>query len=272
VSPRTALALTLVVLAVPASAQAASGRSVSRSTVIDKGRSGFSVSCPGKTVALNGAVLETSEDVVTTRSAPSQGARRWRFGFQSQAQSRVRTVLRCAPVNSPGSFRVASRTKRVILRAGGLRRVTITCPKGLVPTGYGQEQPGGGDNSADPGTVALFKVLPTGHGMSFGLRNNDTEQGRGGVFLRCWQRRVYRGPGVRVRQHLFRDALPADRSTTAAHSCGRGQYALATGWKIGPSGVAFVSSSYPQGQRKGRWFFENTDVRVRATTSLLCLV
>jgi hypothetical protein len=223
-------------------------------------------------VALNGAALRTSKDVVTTRSEPGRAARRWRFAFQSQAQSRVRTVLRCVPVSSPGAFRVASRARRVILRAGGLRRATLSCPKGLVPTGYGYEQPGGGNDSADPGTIAIFKVLPTKRGMSFGLRNNDTEKGMAAVFLRCWQRRVHGGPGVRVKQHLFHDALPADRSTRVTHSCGRGQYALATGWKLGPSGVASVSSSYPQGQRKGRWFFDNTDVRVKATTSLLCLV
>jgi hypothetical protein len=271
------LALLSLALAGPGAAEAAIGRSVLKSNKIDTGNPAFTVSCPKGTVALNGAPYRTSSAIVPALSAPS-GSRKWRFGYASGEDATVRTALRCVRTAARrGSVRYRLGTKRrraVRLQPDAARRIRLTCPRGLIPSGYGFDESEGSSPQADPGAIDFYEIYPSRRSVRFGLRNDTSEPSQVSVYLRCFSRTARSRRARRravVKRRTFRDRLAGDRDKRVRHQCRKGEFALLTGWRLPRNGSVYVDSSYPQRARRGRWLLENLGSRRRVRTVLLCM-
>jgi hypothetical protein len=276
VPPPRSIALALALLAVGAQPALGEGHSVTVKKRLGQGVSTFAGSCPRNYVALNGASFPTPGDVVPSYSGPGESLRRWRFGFDAGGPGTVRTTVRCGRTRFPRrvhvKFQVQSVARNDIrLGAGTTKKVALRCTEGHVPTGYGQDQsPGGATSPRDPGAIDFQSVVPHKHGITFGLRNDTSEAAKVNVFMRCWQRKI-RGRTSPVEPRSFRDKVRAGKGKRVKHSCRRGEFALATGWSIPRGSQVSLSSSRPDGSRRGRWAFDNDGGASNVRTSLLCL-
>ena len=193
--------LTIVLLAVPASALAADvvvPSSVARSTGVPTGGSKtLTLRCPAEAVALNAAVTNHDPGVTVQRSIPGAGAGSWRFRLTgSDGGGGVRAVLRCVRLRLPagvGGARLDVRTRRppVAVPAGGRTTVRLRCGRAWVGTGYG----------FDPGTLGgtrLASVVPRAHGWDFTVQNDGAAAETAHVSARCLRQTVTSSQGARV--------------------------------------------------------------------------
>jgi hypothetical protein len=269
--------LVLALLALSAQPAFAEGRSVTRRVQLREGANAFTVSCPRKFAALNGGTYPTASDVLPSISAPGKGLRQWRFGFDAGGPANVRVVVRCERLKFPrrvhAKFQVHTAAKnKLTVGSGATRKVTLRCPKGHVPTGYGQNQtPTGEGQDRDAGAIDFYLVKATKRGFVFGLRNQSTETAQVDLFIRCLRRKL-RGRLAKVRVRKFkRQTVPANGSRRLRHACRRGDFALATGWSFGSGSGVALTSTRPAGKRRARWAFDNGGDRAKVRTSILCL-
>ena len=266
-----------MLLALSAQPAFAEGRSVTRKVALKEGANSFTVSCPRNFAALNGGTYPTASDVVPSISAPVKGLRRWRFGFEAGGPANVRVVVRCGRVKFPrrlhAHFEVNTAAKNELtVGPAATRKVTISCAKGHVPTGYGQNQtPTGEDQDRDAGAIDFYLVKATRRKVVIGLRNQSTEAAQVDLFIRCWRQRLG-GRLAKVRVRRFkRQTVPANGSRRLRHTCRRGEFALATGWSFGSGSGVSLTSTRPAGKRRARWVFDNGGGRAKVRTSILCL-
>jgi hypothetical protein len=266
--------LAAVAALVPATPAGAAGlkpkvRTVSRSKTVKAGHHAFSVRCRKGYTALSGSPTPPGIGVDLTRSTPGPGRRRWRFGFSTSEKIRVRVVLRCV------RGRVATRRKKgVRVASESTRTVKVRCPRGRVPTGWGERQaPGTGLARASlvvPPAVDFFRVGISGRKMAFGLRNESEDQtGKVDLYVRCWKKRRRAG---RVVRRTFHKHVTTTGELTIRHKCRRRQVSLFTGFSFDPSSGVGLSSTRPIHKRSARWVFQNPLVdETDIDTSLFCL-
>jgi hypothetical protein len=253
--------------AVPGAAAAApvvDPGSVSGSVTVPQGATRTpTLTCPGAAVALHGAA--SSEP--GTDSIPSSNPQRWTFRFDSGPRRRVSALLRCVQLRVPagvGDVRLVVGTLRrpaVFVVAGATRRVTLTCEPGMVPTGWGLQRGGAGDE------IALAAVAPARRGFVFELENRGDVGASATPRIRCLERTQRASGGER---HSFGTRLASfeDDGSVAQHACRRGEYSVSAGFSLDPAGDAIVNRATPRGERGGLWRLSEA---APATTSLVCL-
>jgi hypothetical protein len=247
-------------------------RTVSRTKTVKAGNRAFSVRCRKGYTALSGSPTPPGIGVDLTRSTPGPGKRRWRFGFFTSENIRVRVVLRCVK----GRPRLRTRRKKGIrVLPLTTRTVRVRCPRGWVPTGWGERQPPGSGLARAAALVAppaldFFRVGVSGRKMAFGLRNeSEDETGRVDLYVRCWKKRKRAGRIVRRTVHRH---VTTSGEVTLRGKCRRRQISLFTGFSFDPSTGVGLSSTRPIHKRSARWVFQNplvdeTDIDV----SVFCL-
>jgi hypothetical protein len=255
--------------AVPGSAAAApvvEPVSVSRFTGLEGGeRLTVSLTCPGTAVALHGAA--TSER--GTDSIPGSNPQRWTFRFanDSDGPRRVGGVLRCVRLRVPadvGDVALVVGTVRrpdVFVVAGATREVTLTCERGMIPTGWGIER---GDAGR---TIAVAAASPTRRGFSFLLENTGNVGASATPRIRCLERQEQATGG---KAHAFRTRVARfeDDANMVRHSCRRGEYSVSAGVSLDPAADVVLDRATPRRERGGAWRFVGDG---SATTSLICL-
>ena len=263
---RNAGAIGLVVLGLfPGSAAAATvdPLSVKQSARVSGGGTAELVlTCPDTAVALNAsASVELGND-----SIPGRDARRWRFLVRGQGDAqRVKAVLRCVRLTLPSGIsgvRLVVGTVRrpdVFVVAGATRRVALQCERGMIPTGWGLERGGSGQD------IAVKAAAPTKRGFLFKLTNTGNAGASATPRIRCLGRTQNASSGER---HSFstRVAKFQDGGRTARHSCADDEYSVAPGVSL--DGGSLLDSAVPAGPRGGTWRFSKAGA---AKTSLICL-
>jgi hypothetical protein len=255
--------------AVPGSAAAApvvEPVSVSRFVGLAAGETRtVSLTCPDTAVALHAA--STSEP--GTDSIPGSNAQRWTFRFvnRSAGPRRVGGVLRCVQLRVPadvGDVTLVVGTVRrpnLFVVAGAAREVTLTCRRGMIPTGWGLER---GDAGR---AIAVAAASPTRRGFRFVLENNGNVGGSATPQIRCLERKEAATGG---KSHSFRTrvAMFDDDGGAVRHSCRRREFSVATGVSLDPAGDLALDRATPRRTRGGLWRFSGDG---SATTSLICL-
>jgi hypothetical protein len=259
----------LALAAVPSSAAAApvvEPVSVSRFVTVEAGETRtVALTCPGTAVALHGAASSEPR----TDSIPSSNPQRWTFRFanDSNGPRRAGGVLRCVRLHVPadiGDVALVVGTVRrpdVFVVAGASREVTLTCERGMVPTGWGVER---GDVGR---TIAVAAASPTRRGFAFVLENTGDVGASATPRIRCLDRRE-RATGGKTHSFATRVATFEDDGTVARHSCRRREYSVSAGVSLDPAGDLVLERATPRGERGGRWRFSGDG---SATTSLICL-
>lgn len=279
--------LTIAVLAVPASAQAAHTvvpSSVARSTTVPAGGSStLTLRCPTAAVALNAAVTRRGAGVTVRRSIPGAGADDWSFrlsaGGGGAGRRGVRAVLRCVRLDlRDGVFgaRLDVSTRRppaIRVPAGGSTSTALRCAPGFVPSGYGLDR-------GARGNLTLAAAMPTARGWEFRVENTGRSAGSARLSARCLKRDVSArrgGGGTQLRfglaRRAFSDAvgrMPGSRGTFT-HTCAESKFSVATGHTVDPDGGILVTGGGPNGLRAGRWSFRGAAARDVMTTYVLCL-
>jgi hypothetical protein len=254
--------------ALPAAAQARVVEPVSVTGNVDvpagETRS-LTLRCPARAVALNGASLDA------TSSVPGIGARRWTFRFSAGAGSETGSaVLRCVRLRLPRrvsgvGLAVGTVTEPVFeLPPGNTQALTIKCPRGHVPTGWGLERTGAANGPA------ATAATPTKRGWSFAVVNAGATPAAGNLHIRCLERRQRASTGQRhafsTRVATFTERLQGGGSAT--RSCRASEYSVAAG--LSGSGVRLTGSSLV-GRRGAEWAFAAPPGAATVQTSLVCL-
>jgi hypothetical protein len=266
---RSAGAIGILVLAVlPGSAAAAvvDPVSVSRFTTVAAGETrSLTLTCPARAVALHGAA--TSE--LRTDSIPSSNPQRWRFRFTngSRGPQRAGGVVRCVRLRLPedvGDIALVVGTVRLpdaFVVAGATRKVSLTCQRGMIPTGWGIER---GDAGR---TIAVAAASPTRRGFTFMLENTGDRGARATPRIRCLER-TERASSGKTLSFATRVATFEDGGNVVRHACRRKEYSVSAGVSLDPAGDLVLDRATPRGERGGLWRFSGSG---SATTSLICL-
>jgi hypothetical protein len=266
---RSAGAIAILMLAaLPGSAAAAvvDPVSVSRFTTVAAGQTlSLTLTCPARAVALHGAA--TSE--LGTDSIPSSNPQRWRFRFTngSRGPRRAGGVLRCVRLRlSEGIGDVALvvgtvRLPDVFVVAGATREVTLTCQRGMVPTGWGIER--GGARRA----IAVAAASPTRRGFAFVLENTGNVGASATPRIRCLKR-TEQATGGKTLSFATRVATFEGSGKVVQNACRRNEYSVSAGVSLDPDGDVVLERATPRGERGGVWRFSGSG---SATTSLICL-
>jgi hypothetical protein len=222
--------------------------------------------CPARAVALNAASLDA------TSSVPGINARRWTFHFSAGASSETsRAVLRCVRLRLPRrvsgvGLAVGTVIEPVFqLPPGNTQDLTIKCPSGQVPTGWGLERTGAANG------LAPTAARPTKRGWFFAVVNSGAAPAAGNLHIRCLERRQRASTGQRhafsTRVASFTERLQGGGS--ASRSCRASEYSVAAGLS-GSGGVRLTGSSLV-GARGAEWAFAAPPGAATAQTSLVCL-
>lgn len=243
---------------------------VSRSVSVapDAARS-LTLSCPAGFLALSGAAR--SGFTTLTESFPRSGTRQWTFRFASRGnRHRAGALLRCVrldlPVGVGGvTLRVGSAFKGDIeVAPGATRRVRVDCPGGQIPTGWGLRR--------GRAAVSVAAAVPTAGGWVFDLENRGRSRAETTAYVRCLAP-VQRARSGQVHRFSIRTRTHVDRgpTRTTSHSCPAGEFSVATGVALSPAQDIFLTATYPDGKRGGRWSFRRAGASSTVETSLLCL-
>ena len=199
-----ALALLALLVALPTSASARSPlrlRQITGSTQVPPGQTiTLTGRCRRHYVALSGDFTSFS-NVVTLRSAPL-GRRRWVFGAAniSSSSGSFRVEVECARLRPPSSvfttrLRVTTRRRRITVPGSSTRSLSVRCPRGYLPAGYGAERPGLAGAPARAADIGAFgsllvrKAKVVRRAWQFALRNNATSPRDARMYARCLKRR-----------------------------------------------------------------------------------
>jgi hypothetical protein len=267
---RSAGAIGLLVLAaVPGSAAAApvvDPVSVSRFVTVAPGETRtVALTCPGTGVALHGAPSSQRG----SDSIPSRDPQRWTFRFagDSDGPRRAGGVLRCVRLRVPadvGDVALVVGTVRrpdVFVVAGATRELTLTCERGMVPTGWGIER---GDAGR---TIDVAAASPTRRGFVFMLENSGNVGASATPRIRCLERKE-QATGGKTHSFATRVATFEDDGDVARHSCRRREYSVSAGVSLDAAGNLVLDRATPRRERGGLWRFTGDG---SATTSLICL-
>jgi hypothetical protein len=267
---RSAGAIAISVLAaLPGAAAAApvvDPVSVSRFVTLDAGETrSLTITCPGTAAALHGAASSERG----TDSIPRANPQRWTFRFAngSGGPRRAGGVVRCVRFRVPagvGDVELVVGTVRlpdVFVVAGASREVTLTCQRGMVPTGWGIER---GDAGR---TIAVAAASPTRRGFAFVLENTGRVGASATPRIRCLERKE-EASGGKTHSFSTRVATFEDDGTVARHSCRRREYSVSAGVSLDPAEDAVLERATPRRRRGGLWLFSADG---SATTSLVCL-
>jgi hypothetical protein len=276
-------ALILLVLAVPAAAQAADTvrpSAVSGSASVPAGGSrGLTLRCPGTSVALNAAVTRQGPGTTVRRSAPGDDAGSWRFRLRNDADGarRVEATLRCVRLEVPSGVSGAGlmvstrRPPAFTIPPGGSSSVDVRCARGWLPTGYGV---GAGADAAD---VKVAFAFPDAREWSFTLENTGSDPALASVSVRCLRRIVSArrgGSPTELRfllDHPFFTNSVGPGARAFSHSCSSRQFALATGVVLDPADDIVMRDSHPAGARRGVWSFRQPSGTEEVDSKLVCL-
>ena len=279
-------ALTLAVLAAPASALAADTvvpSSVAASTTVPAGGSStLTLRCPGTAVALNAAVTRRGAGVTVRRSIPGAGSGLWRFRLSATpgARSRgVRAVLRCVRLRLPAGtaparlFVSTRRPPAIRVPAGTSSTLEVRCPAGYLGTGYGFERGARRD-------LTLGAAEPKAGGWDFRTENGGDTPASARLSVRCLKRTVDASRAgaptqldFAVARLVFSDLVGQRPGSGGAfrHTCARRQFSVATGHVLDFDDPLLVTGGGPVGPRRGRWTFRRASADDVMTSFLVCL-
>jgi hypothetical protein len=284
--PRIALciALTIALLAVPASALAAdvvAPSSVAGSTTVPAGGSStLTLRCPASAVALNAAVTRRGAGVTVRRSIPGAGSGDWRFRLAAAAGARnrgVHAVLRCVRLALPAGVSGArlvvstSRPPSIPVPAGFSPPIDVSCARGFTATGYGLDRGVSRD-------VTVASAVPSARGWSFRLENTGASSANARLSVRCLKRVVNARRGgsptslsFRVTRREFSNRVGPGTRSRFSHSCRQSEFSAATGSIVDPAADIELGGSHPTRSRGGRWTFARVSAGDRVRSSLVCL-
>jgi hypothetical protein len=273
---RAALTATVLLLVLPAAADARpDASSLSRTIDVGAGGATRTLACPRGGVALGGAVVAISPEVIARASMPS-GISRWTYSFAG-GPGKARVVLRCVRVRPTGGLRtsevrVSTRNFDATVPANSSLRATLRCASGYVPTGYGVEQ-------AQSGAATVAVARPGPRAWTFVLENEGNEDTRPTVHARCLVRAASAsGPGgsashpLVVRVASFGDRVNGGARRAVTHRCPAGHFSAGTGHSLPASDDIEATRNFVFRRRFGRWIFVNPGGGAEmARTFLTCL-
>ena len=249
--------------------------SVSRSITVAPGTERtLTLSCRGTSVALSGAARSGLDTL--TGSFPRFGTRRWTFRFAAGDRARrASAVLRCVRLDLPkGVRRVRLRVGTALQRdvdvaAGATQGVTVVCPFGAVPTGWGFQRVKADDS------LSVAAVVAKASGWRFTFENRGSSGAKVDPYIRCLDP-VQRARGGRthrfsIRTASFTDSIGPGSDSSAGHACRDGEFSLATGVALPPAEDIFLTGTHPGGKRRGRWSFRQPGATSTVDTTLRCL-
>jgi hypothetical protein len=267
---------TVLLLGLPATADARpDASSVSRTFDVGAGGISRTLSCPRGGVALGGAVVAISPEVITRASMPD-GVSRWTYRFAG-GPGKARVVLRCVRVRPTGGLRkseirVSTRNFDGTVPANSSLRATLRCGSGYVPTGYGLEQ-------GQAGTASVAVARPGPRAWTFVLENEGNDDTRPTIHARCLVRAATAsGPGgtashpLVVRVARFGDRVNGGARRAVTHRCPPGQFSAGSGHSLPASDDIEATRNFVFRRRFGRWIFVNPGGGAEtARTFLTCL-
>jgi len=267
----SALAL-VAAAALPAAALAGPVRpvSVAKSTNIPAGETrSLTLRCPARAVALNASATTELAD-----SIPGGNARTWTFRFAARNMARSgRAVLRCVRMRLPKrvgriTLAVETRIEPIFeVPAGGTQRLAIRCSRGQVPTGWGLERTGAGND------LTIASAMPTRRGWAFTVENAGSAGAAGALHVRCLEKRQRAASGQHhafsTRVASFREQLEGPGTTRRA--CRRSEFSVSTGVSLPASDDILLTATGPVGRRGGEWSFAQPAGTIGVRTSIVCL-
>jgi hypothetical protein len=257
-----ATAAALVAAAVPAAAGAKLVQPISVTGSTDSGS--LKLKCPARAVALNAAPTSAggAED-----SLPAPFARTWTLRFGDRGGS---GVLRCVRLDLPTGVKgvtlaVETKIEPVSeVAPGAIQTVPVACSHGNVPTGWGLDRSGAGNE------LSIVRAVPGAQGWTFTLENNGSSGAAGVIYTRCLERKQHADTG---QLHSFRTRIAKSRvkGASATRSCRASEFSVATGVSLSASADILLTGTGPIGTRGGQWHFARASGAPPAKTSLICL-
>jgi len=268
---RAAMLGIVLTAALPAAAQArvVEPVSVTGQTDVPAGQSrSLTLKCPDHAVALNGSAFDA------TSSIPGANARRWTFRFPAGASAETASAdLRCVRLRLPRKVRGVGLAVGTIIEPvyeippGNTQTLSMKCPTGQVPTGWGLERTGDGNG------LSIARAEPTRKGWSFAVENPGATGAAGRLHARCLERKQRARSGQR---HTFATRIASfteqlEGSGTTSRACRASEYSVATGVSLPTADDILLTKTGVVGNRGGEWSFAQNSGATAVETSLICL-
>jgi len=297
----TAAALAVAVAAPQATAAQIEVRRTNQ-TIPAAGIERFTIGCPPGAVALAGGVRNLPPSAGRVSGSIPQTATSWSFAVDARTSAvgvTTTVFLTCLDVPSPPrGYAVELGPVQVRLPAslerGQTADLTLGCPSGHVPTGYGIESTGGQQPTISSvgkvGDVSVIMARPAGHAVQLSLANSgeavDLTAGAQCTPRQATARlrpRTRQGKRPRTLAWKYRSVLQSSPESLSAgdnnnrrRRCNRhrrrrrsvGSKAVSTWHELPASTSPSVFTSYPGG-RDGVWNIYS-GAAGQATLHLLC--
>jgi len=157
----------------------------------------------------------------------------------------------------------------VDVAAGATQDVTVDCPFGQVPTGWGLER------ARARASLSVAAVVAKRSGWRFTFENRGRSGAKVNPHIRCLDvtQRARSGQThrFRIRTASFTDSIGRGVNRRAGHACRDGEFSLATGVSLPPADGIFLTGTHPAGRRGGRWSFRQPGATSSVDTTLRCL-